>query len=371
MPNQAALRRIEAAKNTFLLSLFRLPTDVLMPWVDNVISRRRAIKVICKQIGGPDWRKIWMLRQWSYLGHLARTPHLQPMMRILQAVGAAHAGPQIRASWTADLLIRRVQKIYRTWAWAQDIPAWETFAKDRAQWAQHARLWLSHWVPEDSTPSFEYLLQKQVVIIRHKQGILDCFLRPSKDFTEVPYSTPLHTIRPAALNMPFIWGKADQGRCAVLLSNGVDHRQGVLVHALAPDPTVMSMSTTLLRLAFKVRGILLHQGRTHAVFLPQHLLHRSVFHRQVPMALLADMTEALNMLDRQGIEHLYLPPQLKGYSPWMRLYEGIDLLTHHTKYLVRNLDCSEAFFCNDTRQLAGALWNIDWHDAHTSVRPDI
>ncbi|CAE7686334.1 pfp [Symbiodinium microadriaticum] len=358
MPNQVALRRIEAAKNTFLLSLFRLPTDALMPWVDNVISRRRAVKLICKQVGGPDWRKTWLLRQWSYLGHLARTQHVQPMMRILRAVGAAHAGPEVRPSWTTDLLIRRVQRIYQTWDWAHHIPAWETFAQDRTQWSNYARAWVKHWVPDDAVPTFDYLLQKQVVIVKHKKSIIDCFLRPSKDFTEVPYSTPLHIIKPAKLSMPFIWGKADHGRCAVLVAHGTDVKRGILVHSLAPEPTVVSMSVTLLRLAFKVRGILLHQGKAHAVFLPPQFLHRSVFHRQVALTLLADMTEALNLLDRQGIENLYLQPLLKPHSPWMRLYEGIDLPPQHTKYLVRSQDFSEAYFCDDARQLADALWNL-------------
>ncbi|CAE7938823.1 pol, partial [Symbiodinium necroappetens] len=230
------------------------------------------------------------------------------------AVGAAHAGPEVRASWTTDLLVRTVSSG----------PIMLGF-------------WVSHWVPDDAVPTFDYLLQKQ-------------------DFTEVPYSTPLHTIKPAKLSMPFIWGKADQGRCAVLLTNGVNAGRGTVVHSLAPEPTVVAMSVTLLRLAFKVRGILLHHGKAHAVFLPPQLLHRSVFHRQVALSLFADMTEALNLLDRQGIENLYLPPLLKSHSPWMRLYEGIDLPPHHTKYLVRSQDFSEAYFCDDARQLADALW---------------
>ena len=357
-PNKVALRRLEAAKNTFLLSLFRLPTDPLMGWVDNVVTRRRAVRVICKVNGGPDWRRTWMTRQWAYLGHLARTRHLQPMMKILQAVGTASSGPPVPASWTTDLLIRRVQRIYQTWTWAREIPAWETFARDRTQWLNHAHLWVNHWVPDDAPPTFDYLQEKQVVILKDKSRMLDCFLRPSKDFTEVPYMSPLRVVKPAKLSGPFIWGKADQGRCAVVVSQGLRPLQGFVVHATAPDPTVLAMSVTLLRLAFKVHGILQHQGHMHQIYIPASLLHRSLFHRHVPLSLLADATEALNLLDRQGIEHLWLPPNFKSASPWLSMYHGVDLPRQHTKYLARSHDFSQAFFCEGARQLAESLLQL-------------
>ena len=129
MPTKAMLTRLEAAKTTFLLSLFRIPTDPLLAWVENTVSRRRAVKVVCRENKGPDWRTTWLIRLWSYLGHLTRTHHLQPMQRILRACSSSWLGPDLRPAWIADLLIRRVQKVYAKWPWATAIPYWETFAQ--------------------------------------------------------------------------------------------------------------------------------------------------------------------------------------------------------------------------------------------------
>ncbi|CAE7276591.1 pol [Symbiodinium sp. CCMP2456] len=359
MPNARALRRLEAAKNTFLLSLFRLPTDPLMSWVDNTITRRRAVKVICRQNGGPDWRKTWLLRQWSYLGHLARTSHLQPMMRILKACGLSSSiRPVPRPAWLADLLIRRVQRVYQTWPWATMIPAWEAFAQDRIQWANHASWWVSHWVQDDAVPSIEYLQERQVVILRGKQGILDCFLRPAKDFTEVPYTTSLPVIKHGKMPGSFVWGKAEQGRCAVIVSLCSNPKQAFVVHTMAHDCSLQAMSAAVLRLACKVRGILLHFGAPSRIFMGAHLLQRTVFHGHVPLALLADSTEALNLLDSQGLDCLVLPPLFKPHSPWLALHDSVTLPAVHTKYLVRSLDFSAAFFCTGAQELADAMHRV-------------
>ena len=55
LPSKAALRKLEAAKTTFLLSMFRVPTDPLLSWLDNWVSRRRAVKLTCRLANGPDW----------------------------------------------------------------------------------------------------------------------------------------------------------------------------------------------------------------------------------------------------------------------------------------------------------------------------
>ena len=104
IPTKQALRRIESAKNTFLLSLFRLPTDPLLSWIDNTISRRRAVRYLCQVNGGPNWRAVWLGRQWAYLGHLARTPHKQPMRRLLTMCHSRNIGGTLQAGWLADLL---------------------------------------------------------------------------------------------------------------------------------------------------------------------------------------------------------------------------------------------------------------------------
>ncbi|OLP73280.1 hypothetical protein AK812_SmicGene47541, partial [Symbiodinium microadriaticum] len=119
------------------------------------------------------------------------------MQKLLAMCSSHRVGTSIRASWVSDLLTRRVQRIYSTWPWAQSIPHWEQFAQDRTQWANHAHWWVRHWVAPDLPVSFELLMERQLIVLSNSKGISDCFLRPSKDFTDVPYSVPMHVIKPA------------------------------------------------------------------------------------------------------------------------------------------------------------------------------
>ena len=177
----------------------------------------------------------------------------------------------------------------------------------------------------DPPVSFEQLFDKQLVVLKSTKGLYECFLRPSKDFTDVPYSTPLHIIRVAKVTGPFIWATAHNGRCVVVCTKGTVPARSVLVHSTAHDPTLLAASVCALRLAFKVRGILQHRGLHLPVYMPRELLQRGVFHGHVPLPLLSDTTEALNLVDTQGIEHLYLEPRFKSGSPWLAFRDGLTL----------------------------------------------
>ena len=304
LPSKVALRRLEAAKTTYLLSLFRMPTDPLLPWVENVVSRRRAIKLLCRIGKGPDWRRTWLTRQWGYLGHLARTPHKQPMSRILQCCGGAQSGRSgVRVGWLVDLLIRRVQRVYATWPWAKEIPYWEDFAKDRIQWREYGKKWIDHWLQDpvlESPATLSYLFDRQLLILRTNDGVLDCILRPSKDFSEQPYLGAVHVIRPGVVRGPFVWGQAFGDHLVVVVADGRSPSRAFYVHSTAPSSTAQGISIGILRLAYKVQALLEVRGFSADVFLPSCLVRRTAFHGHVPLALLADATETLNLFDRQG-----------------------------------------------------------------------
>ena len=174
----------------------------------------------------------------------------------------------------------------------------------------------------------------------------------------MPYSAPMHVIKPAKVNGPFLWAYAHNGRCALICSRGGTPNRSVLVHAVAHDATLQAVSVCALRLAFKVRGILAQWGHLLPVFFPKELLQRSVFHGHVPLVLLGESTEALNLLDRQGIDHLHLEPVFKSGSPWLIFRDGLTLPPLHTKYLVRDNDFTEAFFCDGAQQLSDALFHM-------------
>ncbi|CAE7264514.1 unnamed protein product [Symbiodinium sp. CCMP2456] len=195
---------------------------------------------------------------------------------------------------------------------------WEDFAQDRTQWRNHLSWWIQHWVQEDAVPSFEYLQERQPVVVRTKKKILDCFLRPSKDFTEVPYTTPFHVITPGKISGAFIWTKSCDGRCAVAVANGRSVSKTVVVHVHAGN-TCLDIGASLLRLSFKIKAILALRGIEVTVFCELAHLQRAVFHRHVPLTLLPEATEALNLLDGQGIASLKLPPKPKSGSVWQRM----------------------------------------------------
>ena len=194
-------------------------------------------------------------------------------------------------------------------------------------------------------------MDRQLVVLRSKKGILDCFLRPSKDFTEVQYSLSMVSVKPAVLAGFFLWGKAYQGRCAVLLGQADKPTASVVVHTSASDGTSLASSASVLRLAYKLHGLLRARGITARVIMPPDLLQRRLFHMHLPLVLLSDATEALNLLDSQGIEFLSLPPALKPGSKWGRIYHELDMVSHHTRYLVRSLDFKQSFFCQGSAQL--------------------
>ncbi|CAE7912395.1 unnamed protein product, partial [Symbiodinium sp. KB8] len=184
-----------------------------------------------------DSGRVWLTRIWSYLGHLDRISPLD-----------------VKPSWVADLLIRRVQRIYDHWDWASEWPSWELMAKDRTQWNSHARTWVRHWTMSDTegVATFEYLYDRQLILLKGKKTLLDCLFRPAKDFTDTPYTTPLCVIKPAKSGGPVLWTKAvnntQQG--AQQLSDAVAQCLRLEIRRVASaccDMSPESMATDLLQ----------------------------------------------------------------------------------------------------------------------------
>ena len=111
-PDQRALRQIESHKNAYILSICRVGTDPLMHWVDNTISRRRAVRLMCALARGPDWRNVWLRRVWSYHGHLARCQIAHPQRVLLRMCSSSNLKRGLRAAWLTDLATRKLQRAY-------------------------------------------------------------------------------------------------------------------------------------------------------------------------------------------------------------------------------------------------------------------
>ena len=144
----------------------------------------------------------------------------------------------------------------------------------------------------------------------------------------------------------------------VVVADGRSLSRAFYVHSTAPSSTAQGISIGILRLAYKVHALLEARGFSADVFLPSHLVRRTVFHGHVPLALLADVTEALNLFDRQGAHVLHLAPTLTPGSSWLKLWVEPCVLAVHTRYLLRTKDFSTAVFCAGAAQLHEALTQV-------------
>ena len=92
-PDAKTLKSIEGHKNTYLMSLCRVGTDALP------VSRRRSVRLMCALTKGPDWRRMWPRRFWTYHGHLARCPIQHPMRRLVSVCTVSNLRRGLKASF--------------------------------------------------------------------------------------------------------------------------------------------------------------------------------------------------------------------------------------------------------------------------------
>ena len=113
-PNTSLLRKADAMRNTLLISLLRLPTDGLLDWVTNEVSRRRAIRVLCEKLPNmPPWGRQWLVRYWTFWGHAAREPPDSPVKRVILCVNWFRIRRKlISASGVLDTDPRKIRKVY-------------------------------------------------------------------------------------------------------------------------------------------------------------------------------------------------------------------------------------------------------------------
>ena len=156
-----------------------------------------------------------------------------------------------------------------------------------------------------------------------KRGLLDCILRPAKDVLDQPtvlryMLSVLPNWWEGPLSGPRRRGNVVFWRCAMVKS-----LPGPYTYTRKPlmNPH-RACRLTVLRIAYKAQALLCLHGYEARVFVDRSLLSRVVFHGHVPWRLLADATEALNLLDRQGADTLFLPPKLQPGSPWYEVVHG-------------------------------------------------
>ena len=362
-PDFKTLKSIEGHKNTYLMSLCRVGTDALLPWLENTVSRRRAVRLMCASVRGPDWRRMWLRRFWTYHGHLARCSIQHPMRRLVSTCTVTNLRRGLKASWVMDLHIRKLQKVYTRIAPEAvriDYPAWETCARNRKQWAGLMSAWENLWLPpmKEPQPTLEYLCDRQLVLVQRRKCTEQMYLRPSRDILQEPYTRGLWWIRelykPAP---PFIWLHQDQGAggCyAVLMLEGRDTARSITVQVRPPQSGPLAMALASLTVGCKLAKLLRLLGRRGVrVAAPLAVLRREIFQEAVPLHLLPDLSEALRALEGSA-EVLHLQPKTTPPQVQVRL----GCLRPHampTKYLVRSDDFTEAYFGEDFARVYAAI----------------
>ena len=361
-PDMRMLKSIEGSKNTYLLSLCRVGTDMLLSWIDNTVSRRRSVRLLCSKVQGPDWRRAWLTRVWKYHGHLARCLVEHPMKQIARTCSSGNLRRGLRASWLTDLTVRKLQRVFVKLPGIGECRNWEEAAQDRHLWEQLLPQWLSYWIPVFQEPiaDLDYLCQRQLVVLRTKRVVECVYLRPSRDVLDEPYVGALWEINEvprSATNI--IWLRSDtQGCYAVLQLPRCTTKSALGVQVRPSDNSPMSVSLALLTLGTKL-GILLQTYGYHDVHVvaPPSQYQRGIFQENVPLAYLAELTALRRLWDQSGKPILCLPGS-KVPARSQALLENFCAVVMPTKYLVRTADFSDARFLDDFRQLHTSLWHM-------------
>ena len=361
-PDMRMLKSIEGSKNTYLLSLCRVGTDMLMSWVDNTVARRRSVRLLCSRVQGPDWRRAWLKRVWTYHGHLARCLVEHPMKQIARTCSSGNLRRGLRASWLTDLTVRKMQRVFLKLPGIGECRSWEEAAQDRQFWEQLLPQWLAYWIPPAQEPavSLDYLCQRQLVILRTKRVVECMFLRPSRDVLDTPYTGALWEINEVPRSAKsLVWLRTDSlGCCAVLQLPRSALKPALGVQVRPSDASPISVSLALLTLGIKLAILLGSYGYddVHVVAsLSQY--QRGIFQENTALAHLAELTTLLGLFDHPHRPVLCLP-HAKVPSSSQTLLESFSAVAMPTKYLVRTVDFTEARFVDDFRQVHASLWQM-------------
>ena len=366
-PDARSLKVIEGHKNTYLLSLCRVAIDPLLPWLDNLVSRRRAVRLMCRIAHGPDWRRMWLRRLWTYHGHLARSKILHPMRRLVSTCTLTNLRRGLRPSWILDLSIRKLQKVYTglvSEVVRRDCPAWEIYAQDRRRWHSLQKAWLEYWLPASREPQAtpQYLLDRQLVLLRRPKVTEQMYLRPARDVLDEPYPcgvldvSELRDRKKAAIWL--LLNPATYDCRAVVHWGGTAHGRPLCIQMCPPHPEVLAAAASLLTLGCKLVQLLRLFGYgVVGLVAPLAVLRRELFQETVPLHLLHDLSQLKQALAGLPTGCLYLQPQKLPNSVLLRVnhFSPVPL---HTKYLVRTESFGTAYFGDNFRTVHAAVWEI-------------
>ena len=197
-PTVKALRSLESFKHTLLLSLLKLDSDPLIPFLSNTISRRRAVKAVCHAHGCKRWGSLWLEHLWSFWGHALRSTLALPLHELMRACSSFAAGrTRVPRHVIVDLIPRQLQLFWQRRR--QTLPPYpwvEVLANDRIAWQNQLKLWLANWGYHESVtlPKMPpwYLHDRQLLLVGERLAMF----RPARLFPDSPYLDSVRHIKP-------------------------------------------------------------------------------------------------------------------------------------------------------------------------------
>ena len=322
---------------------------------------------MCRIAHGPDWRRMWLRRLWTYHGHLARSKILHPMRRLVSTCTLTNLRRGLRPSWILDLSIRKLQKVYTglvSEVVRRDCPAWEIYAQDRRRWHSLQKAWLEYWLPASREPQAtpQYLLDRQLVLLRRPKVTEQMYLRPARDVLDEPYPCGVQDVSELRdRKKAAIWlllNPATYDCRAVVHWGGTAHGRPLCIQMCPPHPEVLAAAASLLTLGCKLVQLLRLFGYgVVGLVAPLAVLRRELFQETVPLHLLHDLSQLKQALAGLPTGCLYLQPQKLPNSVLLRVnhFSPVPL---HTKYLVRTESFGTAYFGDNFRTVHAAVWEI-------------
>ena len=345
-PTLRALEQIEASKNTFLLSMTRILGDPFESWVRNVTARRRACRLLCQELQGPNWAATWLRQLWRYWGHVWRNVLNLPNCMILRQTGtlALDAG-LVRAGLVENLLHRKLQKTFERFRSQHDPPCWELAAVDRERWKNMEAAWVRRWItPLNTACSPAYLMQMQLLVLNAKT----CLLRPVRDeLYEEPYKRAFLHIREAtrlaADRAILVRFEPDQGVSAALLLGSFHPKPVFLVQQPPQELNLLDNVAAAWLVVWHLAKLLYYDNPMHPpkIFVPSVLLQLALFVGIVDSNTRRILLQRLGQFD--VLELVQILPQ-KPPPKYKALLDFPYSATPSDKTLVRTLDASWARF---------------------------
>ena len=344
-PSARALKSLEAFKHTLLLSLLRLQVDPLQPFLSNVVSRRRPIKVLCEVHSSQRWGRIWLERLWNFWGHVFRSQEGLPIHEILAKCSTRQAVMgRVPAGVLKPLIFRKLQRE------GSPVGSVESLAKDRENWSSCLPRWLQRWgyiggVTEEMPEN--YLHDRQLLLIGDSLAIL----RPARVFPEEPYRRELQHIvqgRPTPGGWMLWCRLLDEGACITLIPPRVSGLHTVHIQAQC-DGDLLARRVCFWDLVLAVWSwVPSTLDKEPNIFVPPQAFAGHFFCHQVP---LADLWR-VHRFDNQDVQHDLLAKVClhpKAPQDWLLKHLACTFgpFASSHRYLIRLRDFSRAQYFSE------------------------